>query len=83
MTILSPKTLLHTKHISKARKARLQIQLTTLRQKRRLAIIIKLEKRRSSLYLSLNHAWWSHFYDAVALEGGAEGPEEAGSDLED
>lgn len=81
MTVLRSKTLLNTINISKTRQARLQIQLTALRQERWLSIVVELEQRRAALDLSLDHAWRGDFDDTVLDECLAERVQEAGSDV--
>lgn len=81
MTVLRPKALLNTINISKTRQARLQIQLTALRQERWLAIVVKLEQRCAALDLSLDHARRGDFDDAVLDKRLAECMQEAGSDV--
>lgn len=65
--ILSPKALLHTKHISERWQTRLQIQLRALRQERILAIIIQIEQRRAAFDLRLHETRWRHL-DKVGLD---------------
>lgn len=81
--VFGSERLLHTENIAQTGQTRLEIQLTTLRQVRFLAVVVELEQARTAFDGCLHDTRRSDFHDGVLCVDGSESAQDRGSNFHD
>jgi hypothetical protein len=83
MRVFGSERLLNTEHIAQTRQTCFEVQLTTLRQVRFLAVVVELEQAGATFHRRLNDTRRRNFHDSVFGIDGSESGQDGSSDLHD